>query len=78
MKKVYTYEPVRSFKIPDGIVYERVNPETGVAPENRTDPVIFECFKEGTEPKPFEPNPLESAFTGSRHIAAETSPLLQE
>jgi penicillin-binding protein 1A len=63
MQKVYTNEPVRSFRIPDGIVFERINPDTGVAPTSKSEPSIFECFKEGTQPMPFEPPPLETAFT---------------
>lgn len=62
MQKVYTNEPVRSFRIPDGIVFERINPDTGVAPQSKSEPTIFECFKEGTQPIPFEPTPLETAF----------------
>ncbi len=65
MQHVYTNEPVRSFRIPDGIVYERINPETGVAPETRSEPSIFECFVEGTQPVPFTPAPLETVFSNN-------------
>ncbi len=63
MQKVYTDEPVRSFHIPDGIVFERVNPKTGFAPQSKSEPVIFECFTEGTQPIRFTPAPLDSVFT---------------
>jgi len=62
MQKVYSDEPVRSFSIPEGIVFERINPETGFAPQSKSEPVIFECFKEGTQPIKFAPVPLETAF----------------
>jgi penicillin-binding protein 1A len=77
MQQMYSHEPVRSFRIPDGIVYERVNPETGVAPENRTDPVIFECFKEGTQPVPFKPLPLETALNYDRYSAVDNPHALE-
>lgn len=63
MQHVYTDEPVRSFRIPDGIVFERINPETGFTPQSKSEPVIFECFKEGTQPIRFEPAPLASVFS---------------
>jgi len=74
MKHVHTNEPVRSFRIPDGIVYERINPTTGVAPETRSEPIIFECFKEGTQPMPFNPAPLETAFNNDWQIALDNTP----
>jgi len=63
MQTVYTDEPVRSFRIPDGIVFERINPETGFAPQSKFEPSIFECFKEGTQPIRFVPQPLETVFS---------------
>jgi len=47
-------EPVKHFKIPEGIVFMRINPETGYYPEEKNDKTIFECFKEGTLPSLFE------------------------
>jgi len=62
MQKVCAGEPVRSFRIPEGIVFERINPETGFAPQSKSEPAIFECFKEGTQPIKFTPRPLASVF----------------
>ncbi|MBM4309807.1 MAG: PBP1A family penicillin-binding protein [Deltaproteobacteria bacterium] len=62
MQKVYTDEPVRSFRIPDGLVFERINPKTGYAPQSKSEPAIFECFKEGTQPIRFIPAPLTTVF----------------
>jgi penicillin-binding protein 1A len=62
MQSVYTNEPVRSFRIPDGIFFERINPETGFTPQSKYEPSIFECFKEGTQPIRFVPKPLETVF----------------
>jgi len=75
MQHVYTNEPVRSFRIPDGIVFERINPETGFTPQTKSEPSIFECFKEGTQPTEFIPAPLETAFNNDRQIAVDNSPL---
>ena len=47
-------EPVKHFNIPEGIVFMRINPETGYYPEEKNDKTIFECFKEGTLPSFFE------------------------
>lgn len=62
MQHVYTTEPVRPFPIPEGIVFERINPKTGFSPQTKSEPTIFECFKEGTQPIRFTPAPLSSVF----------------
>jgi penicillin-binding protein 1A len=54
MQEALKDEPVRHFKIPEGIVFMRINPETGYYPEEKKDKTIFECFKEGTLPSLFE------------------------
>ena len=62
MQHVYTNEPVRPFPIPEGIVFERINPKTGFSPQTKSEPAIFECFKEGTQPTRFTPAPLSAIF----------------
>jgi len=62
MQHVYTNEPVRPFPIPAGIVFERINPKTGFSPQTKSEPAIFECFKEGTQPTRFTAAPLSSVF----------------
>jgi penicillin-binding protein 1A len=60
MQKIYTDEPVRTFHIPEGLMFERINPNTGYTPQSKNDPAIFECFKEGTQPIKYVPSPLDS------------------
>ncbi len=64
MQKVYTDDdPVRTFRIPDGLVFERINPATGYTPQSRAEPAMFECFKEGTQPVKYTPSPIDSVFS---------------
>jgi penicillin-binding protein 1A len=42
--------PVRDFRVPDGIVFARVDTKTGKLAGERSKNVRFECFKEGTLP----------------------------
>lgn len=53
MEKALNGRPVQDFPIPEGIVFAKINPETGflAAPDDRR--AIFECFKEGTQPTLF-------------------------
>jgi penicillin-binding protein 1A len=50
MQTVLQGEPIHSFKVPDGIVFVKINPETGYFPIQKEEKTIFECFKEGTLP----------------------------
>ncbi len=50
MQKVLTNKPVQTFNVPEGIVFVRINPDTGYFPATKDDKIIFECFKEGTLP----------------------------
>ncbi len=59
MQDVLEAEPKKSFSIPDGIVFVRIDPDTGYYPDPSTDEVIYECFKEGTLPTPFTGAELE-------------------
>lgn len=42
--------PVRDFRVPDGIVFARVDTKTGRLASERSRDVRFECFKEGNLP----------------------------
>jgi penicillin-binding protein 1A len=50
MQNVLKNEPIQNFKVPDGIVFVKINPETGYYPVTKNEKTIFECFKEGTLP----------------------------
>ena len=49
MQQALQNEPVQPFKAPEGIIYVKVNPETGLPPASGEDGV-FECFREGNAP----------------------------
>ena len=49
MQQALHNEPVQPFKAPDGIIYVKVNTETGLPPASGEDG-IFECFRQGNVP----------------------------
>jgi len=55
--------PRSTFPVPAGIVFAKIDEKTGLLATPQTKKVIFECFKEGSEPKEFSrsvsPNQLE-------------------
>lgn len=50
MQGVLEGKPVRTFDVPPGIVFAKVDAETGLIPSSASKSVILECFKEGTVP----------------------------
>ena len=50
MQTVHAGRPVRDFDVPDGIVFSKIDAETGLLPVPETTQTRFECFKEGTAP----------------------------
>jgi len=50
MQRVMADRPVKDFEVPDGIVFSRIDAETGLLPIPESKETIFECFKEGTVP----------------------------
>ncbi len=50
MKEILKNEPVRVFQVPDGVVFAKIDAETGLLPIPESKKTIFECFKEGTVP----------------------------
>lgn len=57
MQEVMKDKPVNVFKVPRGIVFSKVDAQTGLLPVPETESVIFECFKEGTVPKRYSKRP---------------------
>jgi penicillin-binding protein 1A len=51
MKKVTEDMPTRTFTVPGGIVFARIDPETGLLAPPGMEGTIFESFKAGTVPK---------------------------
>ena len=50
MKKILKNKPVRLFQAPEGVVFSKIDAETGLLPAVESKKTIFECFKEGTVP----------------------------
>jgi penicillin-binding protein 1A len=57
MQKVLKDKPVKIFQVPPGVVFSRVDSETGLLAASDSKNVIFECFKEGTVPTEYTPRP---------------------
>jgi penicillin-binding protein 1A len=55
MKQVMKDKPIQVFQVPDGVVFSRIDAETGLLPTAASRRTIFECFKEGTVPRAFTP-----------------------
>jgi len=50
MKRILAAKPIRVFQVPEGVVFSKIDAETGLLPIPESKKVIFECFKEGTVP----------------------------
>ncbi|MBA3027315.1 MAG: penicillin-binding protein 1A [Desulfobacteraceae bacterium] len=55
MKRVLEDKPIQVFQVPEGVVFSRIDAETGFLPTPDSRKTIFECFKEGTVPRAFTP-----------------------
>jgi penicillin-binding protein 1A len=59
MQRVLENEPVKVFQAPEGIVFAKIDADTGLLPVPESKDVIFECFKEGTVPTKYTKRPNE-------------------
>jgi penicillin-binding protein 1A len=59
MKQVLANESVKTFQAPEGVVFAKIDAETGLLPVAESRKTIFECFKEGTVPRDFSKRPGE-------------------
>jgi penicillin-binding protein 1A len=57
MQKILQDKPVKIFQVPQGVVFSRIDSETGLLPISESKNIIFECFKEGTAPTESTPKP---------------------
>ena len=57
MKRVHEGLPVEVFQPPEGVVFAKIDAETGLLPIPESKDVIFECFKEGTVPTEYPKAP---------------------
>ena len=57
MQNALRGKPARAFNVPEGIVFAKIDAETGLLPIPESQKTIFECFKEGTEPTEYTSKP---------------------
>lgn len=50
MQKALAGTPATNFPIPEGIVFAKIDPKTGLLASPGAKEFVFECFKEGTQP----------------------------
>ena len=57
MQKILAGKAVRVFQVPEGVVFSKIDAETGFLPIPESKKTIFECFKEGTVPTEYTKKP---------------------
>ncbi|CAN2039637.1 penicillin-binding protein 1A [Candidatus Magnetomoraceae bacterium gMMP-15] len=57
MKKFLADKPIKTFLAPEGIVFAKIDTDTGLLAIPESKNTIFECFKEGTVPTEYTPKP---------------------
>ena len=57
MQEILKDKPVRIFQVPDGVVFAKIDAETGLLAIPESEKTIFECFKEGTVPTEYTKKP---------------------
>jgi penicillin-binding protein 1A len=57
MQRAMAGRPVKVFEVPEGIVFSRIDAETGLLPIPESKETIFECFKDGTVPTEYTKPP---------------------
>jgi penicillin-binding protein 1A len=60
MQRALEDKPVQVFQAPDGIVFAKIDADTGLLPVPESKNVVFECFKEGTVPTEYTKRPDEA------------------
>ena len=64
MKRVLEDKPPKIFEVPEGIVFTKIDAETGLLPIPESKETVFVYFKEGTEPTEYTKRPGDIADTG--------------
>ena len=57
MQTIHEDRPVKDFEVPEGIVFSKIDADTGLLPAPETRNVRFECFREGTAPTRYSKRP---------------------
>jgi len=63
MKNALEGKSARTFNVPEGIVFAKIDAKTGLLPIESSEKTIFECFKEGTLPTEYTPEPDTASDT---------------
>lgn len=69
MKNALEGKPARTFNVPEGIVFAKIDAKTGLLPIEESEKTIFECFKEGTMP---------TEYTSKPDMASDSEELFKE
>ena len=54
-KEILENRPQKVFRVPDKVVFAKIDAQTGLLPIAQSEKTVFECFKEGTAPHPSHP-----------------------
>ena len=57
MQRVLEDKPVRVFQVPEGVVFAKIDAQSGLLPVPESSKTLFECFKEGTAPTEYTKRP---------------------
>lgn len=57
MQRILKDKPVQVFQVPEGVIFSKIDAETGKLPIPESKKTIFECFKEGTVPTEYTKKP---------------------
>ena len=57
MRGILKDQPIKVFQVPEGVVFAKIDAETGLLPIPESKETIFECFKEGTVPTEYTHKP---------------------
>ena len=69
MQNTLKGKPARTFNVPEGIVFAKIDAKTGLLPIEESEKTIFECFKEGSIPTKHTPKP--DTASGSEDLFKE-------
>ena len=57
MQEILKGQPIKVFQVPEGVVFAKIDAETGLLPIPESKETRFECFKEGTVPTTYTKRP---------------------
>ena len=57
MSEALKGETIADFPVPEGVVFVKIDAETGLLASPHSKETVFQAFKEGSEPKEYSPRP---------------------